>query len=409
MKVARLPYLTLQAIVVPLSDLYDISFSMMPLTPSSLTTALLNIASANSPEDKQALLVAGATLLQRAVLVDDLNAFDAALDSIPGHLQVPLNAVMQRSVEVHAQADGSQLALWLIPVVVALKNANLPSILPLESSSMSQVKLSGLLLKQFGLADVFSKSDVAEMGWNHIVPFLYSMEQVTAADLFSLISLPLQAQARIRGDASDIYFDCGPLEPARADESLYFLPVVVKHGAGAPIEQPAPDAVMAARLATWVDQTITEANNGIKALVRVSEQPYLYTEALDAGEKFELDVKVVSLVESVSEQVKVHAHGMSALVAPYHELRTDEFVLGITLTSRLTNVALATLAIPIVSEGMDESLQASKTLQKMGLHVHVHMSPIASKSCQHCGEMQLSQLEGNTAARVFPVTPATLQ
>lgn len=373
------------------------------LTPASLIASLENIAASQTEQERSVQLVTAATLIQDSVLAGvEPTVFDAAIDSVTSRLQPYLNAVMNRTVDFHAQSNGSTLGLWLLPVIVAIDNANLPPVLPLETDSLNLLKMGGLLLKQLGLATAVdrAKAGKSTMGWTHVIPALYSLEQITSADLHALVDVTLQARAVVRGDRADIAFNCGPEVEPRPGECLYFLPVVVNHPEGAPLTMPAACQVTAARLTTWVASTIRQQNDGLEALVHVAQAPHPFTVALDAGERFELDFKVRNLLGKVSVKANIHAHGMAALVAPYAINGGESYVLGITLVSRMTNTVLATLAIPVKTDGQSEAQLAANTLREVGLE-SIQLSPdaIGSVECQHCGGLQYAHPSHEVAAR----------
>lgn len=376
---------------------------MTLLTPASLLNSLEQLAAAKSDEDSGVLLVTAATMVQEAVSRGVTpEAYDEAVDSIPSRLASHLQAVLNRTVEFQSQEDGSCLGLWLVPVVVSVENASLPPVLPLETESLSRVKLGAHLLKQMGLNDAIERAQAGQsrMGWTHVVPCLYSLEQITSADLFDLVDLPQQAQAYIRGAAADVEFDCGELVEATPGAALYFLPVVVNHPEGAAIPMPQQSESMAERLSNWVSATIRKSNNGLEAAVHVSPQPHPFTVALDTGEDFHLDIKVRQLLAKVSTSANVHAHGMAALVAPYAVQRGEEFILGITLVSRMTRTVIANLAIPVETDGVMEAVVAANALRGAGVQsVELHTDPILSVVCQHCGELQYAKPNDDTASR----------
>lgn len=366
---------------------------MTHLTPASLLSSLEVLAAASSEAERRARMDESATLLQDAVLAGGAREdFDAAIDSVLSGYQSHLNAVMNRSVNFHVQADGSALGLWLVPVMVAVDGALLPSILPLEAGSMNQLKLSGLLLKQMGLNTAFDRVREGKRGagWAYILPSLYSMEQITGAELPELVSVPQQAKATIRGERLDVIFDCGAMVAPRKGQCLYYLPVVFSHPDGIPAQVTmTADEVMAARLRTWVEATIRQSNDGLKSRVSCLGAPSPFTFALDAGERFELDFKVRELLSSVSASVNVHAHGMAALVAPYSIPEAETFALGVTLVSRMTNAILATLTVPLNTDGLDEASWIKATLIAAGVaSVEVRTEPVESYVCQHCGGVQ---------------------
>lgn len=366
---------------------------MTYLTPASLNSSLEALFAAQTDLEHAELLTASATLIQNAVLAGEPRAdFDGAIDSVCSGFQRQLNAVMDRSVDFHVLPNGSALGLWLIPVMVAVDNALLPPVMPLETRSMNYLKLSGLLLKQMGLNTAFDRIREGKpgTGWTYILPSLYSMDQITSAELRDLVSVPQQAKATVRGERIDVVLDCGAAVAPQKGQCLYYLPVVFNHPDGEPCELSVPeDSVMASRLRTWVESTIRESNQGLASRVSCLGAPSPFTRALEAGERFALDYKVRDLLASVSSSVAVHAHGMAALVAPYDIAEANMLALGVTLVSRMTNEVLATLTIPVMSDGVAEASWVAKTLTSAGVaNVEVRTYPVPTTVCLHCGGVQ---------------------
>lgn len=386
---------------------------MTLLTSASLLNSLEALAAAKTDAQSGLQLVTAATMIQEAVVRGtSVDTFDEAVDSIPSRLEEYLQAVLNRTVEFHNQADGSCLGLWMVPVVVSVENASLPPVLALETESMNLLKMGGDFLKQMGLNDAVAraKAGKARMGWTHVVPALYSLEQITTADLYDLVGLPLQAQSFVRGAVKEVTFNCGELVEPGSGVALYFLPVVVNHPEGHDIPMPAPSEAMATRLASWVTSTIRKENNGLEAQVRASAQPHPFTVALEAGEDFHLDFKVRNLLAKVSTTVNVHPHGMAALVAPYAVQRGEQFILGITLVSRMTKAVLANLAVPVDTDGVVEAQVAAEALRAAGMEsVELHEAPVLSVVCQHCGELQYAKPQDLTASRGVLETANNIQ
>lgn len=385
----------------------------MLLTPASLLNSLETLAAAKTEAESGLHLVTAATLIQESVIrglsADD---YDEAVDSIPTRLEECLDAVLNRTVEFQNQADGSCLGLWMVPVVVSIANASLPPVLALETDSMNLLKIGGDFLKQMGLNDAIARAKAGQrrMGWTHVVPCLYSLEQITTTDIFDLVTLPVQVQTYIRGGVKDVSFNCGELVEPGTGMALYFLPVVVNHPEGQDIPMPTPSEQMSNRLASWVAATIRKENNGLEAQVRASVQPHPFTVALDTGEDFYLDFKVRNLLATVSENVNVHPHGMAALVAPYAVQRGEQFILGITLVSRMTKAVLANMAIPVDSDGTVEAHIAADALRAAGVEsVELHEQPVISVVCQHCGELQYAKPQDLTATRGVLETANNIQ
>lgn len=367
---------------------------MSPLTPASLLNSLEALASAKSEADSRLLLVTAATLFQEAVYRGaDPESVEEALNQVPSRLAPYLDAVLNRTVDFQMRDDGSCLGLWLVPVVVAVENASLPPMLPLETESLHYLKLGGAITRQMGLTDAVERVRAGRAaGWNYVVPCLYSRDQLASADIIDLVSLPAQALSFVRGEGSKVALNVEHLERPTKGTALYFLPVIVNHPEGQAIGMPKASDSAAGRIANWVSGTLQQEHQVLNAEVSAGPQPHPFSVALEVGERLHLANKVRRLLRQVSAAVGVHPHGMAALVTPYALDHGAKVVLGVTLASRLTKTVLANLDIPIDSDGAEESALAAQTLRDAGLDsVQLKRQMVESLVCQHCGKLQFEK------------------
>lgn len=356
------------------------------LTQASLIAALEEVAQAGNDTECGVAIASAAALLQEAVLGEqDPKEVTGSIEAVPTRLAPHLATVVDRAVSFSLLDDDSTLGLWLVPVVLSLPD-KLPSIVPLETSTMNGLKATAYLQAQLGLNKVG--------GWTYVLPALFSLEQIRQADLHELITLPHQAQAVVRGERSAVEFGGNAgIEGSQGGPALYFLPFVAKHPAGVDIGMPHPCERVLHRLTKWVTDSLDGRVADLSEVaVHVGPQPHAFSAALPVGERLQLDVKVREMLTEVCDQAQVHPNGLAALVAPYVTRQmNDEYVLGISLVSRLTGAFVATLSLVIDFDDKDGFVvgMAARVLEEMGMQViQLRHEPISTITCQHCGHLQ---------------------
>lgn len=357
------------------------------LTPFTLADALESIVSAASDDQCAASLASAAALLQDAVLSGQApHSVFEAIESCPPHLAPVLTPMVDRAVSFAPLQDGSMLALWLQPVALS-SPWHLPAHITLETASLNGIKMTAYLQEQLAVNKLG--------GWTYVLPTLLSAEQIRQADIGELIRLPHQARAVIRGEHKAVEFHSAAIfEYNEPGVSLYFLPVVACHPAGAEIGLPAPSERTMHRLSKWVADSFDQQDGDAERLVvHVAPQPQPFSEALGVGERLVLDVSLREQVMMACARADVQPNALAALVAPYvaHEME-DEFVLGVSLVSRLTGAFVETLSLPVGASQDTPSEIVSMVhciLQEMGMQmVQLRHDPIDTIACQHCGNLQ---------------------
>lgn len=360
------------------------------LTPSTLMVSLEQLASAKTEQECATALVASATLIQSAVLArQPAESFHAALSTCPAELNTELAAVLDRAVNFHVLEDGGTLGLWLLPVVLS-SDQQLPSILPLENTSLNAMKLSGCLLQQLGLSSAQAGD---RTGWSYILPALYADDQIRNCDLGQLVNLSQEARAIVRGELKTLSFDTGAMLPMpNAGANLYFLPFVTYAPAGVSQAMPLSSARMVTRMTQWVTATL-EPRLGSDLVVHVGQLPQPFSLALRVGARLRMDVRLREVMMRVCSDSGVEPNGLAALVAPYAAQHSaDTFMVGVSLVSRLTKNVVATLSLPIeTADGEEELALATHILKDLGLRcIEDYHQPIETISCQHCGGIQFA-------------------
>lgn len=363
------------------------------LTSSSLTIALEAVASAATDQACAQAIVMAAASIQGAVLAgQEPKSFMEAIDSCVSHHASHLSAVIDRAVNFHITEDGGTLGLWMLPVTLSSAHTFASSV-QLETESLNLLKMAGCLQQQFG----FSGSSANHRGWAFVLPTLLSAERIREADIATLITLPGQARAVIRGLQKEVSFlasDEVPPALTVAGVSQFFLPVVAYHPAGAEITLPSASSKTVLRMTHWIESTLSSSITSNDYEVRVAPQPHPFSVALEVGERQRLDVKFRAMLAQICDQAKVHPNGMAALVAPYAVRQTDgHLTLGVTLVSRMTQAVVATIGIPVTSEDAQEEIAtATYLLREMGMeHIQQHAAPIPTVACQHCGNLQYAR------------------
>lgn len=359
-----------------------------PLSSSSLLVALNAIATAKTPEECGQALVTGATLVQDAIAIRQApHEVQAALNACPDELGQALGMVLDRAVSIHHNDDGSALALWLLPVVVSC-GAELPSMLRLEQTSMSGLKLAAYLQEQLGLPP-------AKNGWVSALPVLYHNDQLKSSDLGALVDLPHLVRESIRGTGPAVNFGEAEAMSIGAGVALYHLPVVAHHPAGTDIILPAPSDKTTHRATKWVTDTLNQM--GVQDVaIHVAPTPRVFADAFVVGERLKLDVEIRERIMQVCDETGMQPNGLAALVAPYVTRQMDDgtHVLGVSLVSRLTTSFIATISLPfsgITNADHDEVALIGRILQELGMQVvQMRSEAIETISCQHCGHLQYS-------------------
>lgn len=359
-------------------------FAVNVVTTTSLTTALEKVRSASSERACAAALITVATMLQEAVLRNQPMAdIHEAIDACPDSLGAVLGAAMDRAVNF-TQTDRGTLGLWLVPVRLVLTEA-LPGMIPLTTDKMRAMKMAAALQAQMKLLE----SSVP--GWCFTVPALVSDEALREAELSSLIRFPQQVQALIQGDREAVSFiDELDFEAVDAGVALYYLPVVAFHPTGASLDAPVASEQMVHRMVRWIEESLPQH---AVTEITVASVPQPFSLALRVGQRMELGGRFQKMMLDLRAQSDVDFNGMAALVTPY-EIRNkdEELLLGVTLVSRLTKTALASMTLPIL-EGMGEEEMAvvSAVLNELGVErVQHHRHPVGTIACQHCGNIQFA-------------------
>lgn len=361
------------------------------LTSSSLQVSLEQIASAASEAECAGALVSAASALQEAVLAGQTpKSFREVLESCPDGLGLHLGAVMDRAVNFHNLASGGTLGLWLLPVVVTA-DKSLPATIALETTSLNALKMSGCLLEQLGLSA--AKTAGSRAGWTFVLPTLYSEEQIRNADLGELLSLPHEARDMVRGTRKAISFTANDGAAAcDAGVNLYYLPFVAFAPEGSAPALPMGSTKTATRMTQWASATL-EAMGAAGCIVTAGPAPQPFSMALSVGQRLRMDVSLRELMQRVCADSGVEPNGLAALVAPYATPQTDgTFMVGVTLTSRLTKNVVATLSLPVESaDGQDEVALTIHVLRDLGMDcIQDVPAPIDTIACQHCGEFQFA-------------------
>lgn len=357
-----------------------------PLTSSSLLVALNAIVAAKTPEDCGHALVVGASLIQDAIAIRQSPAeVQSALDSCPEELGQALAQVLDRSVSIHRDEDGSALALWLIPVVIS-SGAELPSVIPLEQTSMSGLKLAAYVQQQLALP-------AGQNGWVRPLPALYHTDQLRSEDICALIDLPHQVRELIQGLRQTVSFSEAS-EVIEPGVSLYHLPVVARHPAGADMPLPASSDQTTHRVTKWVTDSLTQL--GVQDVaVHVAPAPRVFADAFTLGDRLKLDVEIRERITLVCDESGMQPNGLAALVAPYvtRQMADGSFVLGVSLVSRLTATFIATVGLTFSGTAADQEVVelVGRILRELGMQVvQMRNEPIQTTSCQHCGHLQYS-------------------
>lgn len=362
-----------------------------PLSPSVLSVVLENIVSSGSDDQCAVSIVSGARLIQDAILSGmDPHDFSEVLDSCPQRLYPVMTTVLDRAVSVFELEDGSSLSLWLLPVTLS-GDAALPAVVPLETQSLNGLKTAAYLQAQLGL-------DAAN-GWVYILPNLVSAEYLHQTDIGALIRLPHQARAVVRGQTRSLKLPRNPeVGNSAPGVSSYFLPFVACHPAGTGISLPPASERTMHRVEKWVTTTLAGTlKKSADIEVHVAGYPQPFAEGMLQGERRVIDITLRETVMRVCTHTEVHPNGLAALVAPYITRQMeDEFVLGISLVSRLTGSFIATIPLRIGMRNMSDAQQqeeivslANGVLRDMGLQViQLRHTPIDTIACQHCGNLQ---------------------
>lgn len=358
------------------------------LSTTSLNLALEAIAQASSESAVADALTAAAAMIQNAVLSGQgAEEIRAAIESCSSKFSSQMAAVLDRAVSFTLLDDGTTLGLWLLPVVISAPDT-LPSLIHLETASLNGLKATALLQAQLGLAGTG--------GWTYALPMLISMDMATSADLSDLVKLPHQAHAVVRGAAKTVTFNQDTTEIRSANgRSIYFLPFVAKHPAGADINLPAPSERVNHRVGKWIAESL-EQQRGVltDVAVHVAPQPHAFAAALPVGERLFIDVRIREMLTAVCDQVNIQPNGLAALVAPYvTKQMNDTYVLGVSLVSRLTGSFVATLSLVVDYDDTEGHIvgMTSRILGEVGMQViQLRHDPINTISCQHCGNLQFA-------------------
>ena len=275
-----------------------------------------------------------------------------------------------------------------MPVVLTSEKP-LPSLIALETNSLNALKMSAYLLQQLQLTA--DKGGHAATGWTYVVPALYSEEQLREADLGTLVRLPHEARAVVRGEREELSFEVGTTSTLDAGTTLYFLPFVAYSPAGFPSSMPNPSSKTTTRLSQWIADTLEPVVGD--SFTSYPVQPSPFTLGLKAGDRLLMDVKLRATMLTICNESGVEPNGLAALVAPYATRDSDgAFMVGVSLMSRMTQNVVATLAVPVTSdEGQEEVTLTTHILSDMGLvAIQHHDETISTFSCQHCGKVQFA-------------------
>ena len=185
------------------------------------------------------------------------------------------------------------------------------------------------------------------------------------------------------------------------------MPVVVFHPKDASLDAPASSEQMAHRLARWVEESLpTDVEE-----ITVSSVPQPFALALRVGQRMELGGRFRSMMLDLREKSAVDFNGMAALVTPYEvQNQDDDLVLGISLVSRLTKTALASMSLPVLEgTGEEEMAVVSAVLNELGVErVQRHAHPVGTIACQHCGNIQFAMPSLTTVEAGMAPNNATL-
>lgn len=366
------------------------------LTPESLRRAIEVVAEETDEAKCAAALVSAATLVQQAVLSDQpADSFCDAMESVPDGYGFYLREVCNRAIDFHPQYDkrGGQLGFWLVPVLL---DSDLPlgPVLHLEADPRKSLRLENALMRQFGmLVDTTAPIDLDKpLGTTSLMPVLYSADALNKADFAELVKLPHQVRDVKSGELKRVNFKSGEeARPATGEALLYFLPVVVYHPPGAPIDVPAASEDLAERLGAWIEASVPEASvEENEFAVQVCLQPHPFTTAQLVGKRMRNEAQMHGVISQIVAKSSVSPNGMAALIALYAPQQSDDLVLGVSLTSRLTGAAIATLNMRVESDdGSEEVALATYMLSSLGMTcVQRRDEPVDTIICQHCGGMQ---------------------
>ena len=360
------------------------------LTSASLLVSLQQIASAATEAECANALVSAASLMQGGVLAGQSpESFREVLESCPADLGLHLGAVMDRAVNFHPLEEGGTLGLWLLPVAISAEAA-LPATIALETATLNGLKMSGCLLEQLGLSAVKAGT---RTGWTYVLPTLYSEEQIRNADLGQLVRLPHEARQVVQGTRKSLAFAAGEgADICDAGVNLYYLPFVTFAPEGLTQTLPMTSAKTTTRITQWATDTL-QALLADGFTVHAGPAPQPFSLALRVGSRLRMDAHLRESMQRVCAASGVEPNGLAALVAPYATSQTEgTFMVGISLTSRLTKNVVATLSLPVESEdGQEEVALTRHVLKDLGMEcIQDVPAPIDTIACQHCGEFQFA-------------------
>lgn len=360
------------------------TYAVNVVSASSLTTALEKVRRASSERECAAALVTVATMLQEAVLrkqpMADIND---AIDACPDSLGMVLGAAMDRAVNF-TQTERGTMGLWLLPVRLVSEEA-LPGLIQLTNDKMRAMKMAAAVQAQMKLLE----SSVP--GWCFTIPALVSDEALRNAELSSLIQFPQQVQSLIQGEREQVSFiEELDFEEVEAGVSVYYLPMVIFHPNGTSLDAPTSSEQLVHRMFRWVEEsvapeTVTE--------ITVSSVPQPFSLALRVGQRMELGGRFRQMMLDLRAKSDIDFNGMAALVTPYEVRNKDEdLLLGVSLVSRLTKTALASMTLPVLEgAGEEEMAIVTAVLNELGVErVQQHQHPVGTIACQHCGNIQFA-------------------
>jgi len=169
---------------------------------------------------------------------------------------------LNKVADFQEDGAGSVLGLWLMGVLISHEQP-LAGQLTLKKNPITTAKVAQTVLRAMGIGfdyadlDSFKLNDRPPVvGGAYPVPRLYSHQALSMADLACVVRWPYQVDRSIvSGGKSHPGLPCPDLheEPG---ESLYFLPIVVRHPKGKGCEIPPPATALGATIQNWVSQSL---------------------------------------------------------------------------------------------------------------------------------------------------------
>jgi hypothetical protein len=378
------------------------------LTIDSFSRALDAVIEGPTDEACADALTMAAEMVQEAVLSDQPGQ---DLADVFNHCAIQYGTtqatVLDRSADFHRLDDGGTLGLWLLPVSLN-SPSNLPDRIALEIRSTAAVRMSAALLAQMGLAADLSKPISADtpQGWNYLLPSLYSLESMAAADLGDLVKLPREALAVVHGARRHITFKASDEKKyiTSGAGQVYVLPFVTYHPPGSSISLPEASEKTIERMTRWIRASLEDQGDASTLGVKVLSQPQPYSTALTIANRLHREEFMRATLTQLLERAGVQANALAALVASYNIVKglstsgdpvsdgEGMLTLGVSLVSRLTGDVVGVANLSVQShDGAEEVALTTYLLNQMGMTcTEQRKEPITSIMCQHCGSVQMA-------------------